>query len=138
MALGKNIKHLRELKGLARIDLARAAGKDDDQPIYALEKRDSTKSDMAPDLAKFFGVDLEILTREDLTGLSLEEIKALSSASSEEKEKARTLKLVPAPEIIDLISLYEQATAEGRKQIMRMARKVEKEELPQVTLVRHS
>lgn len=71
MALGKNIRRLRELAGIGRPALARAIGIDSQQPIYAIEKRDSSTSDLAPSLAKHFGIDLDVLLTEDLSGIDV-------------------------------------------------------------------
>lgn len=76
MALGKNVEHLRNLRAMSRGAVARAIGLDDDQPIYALEKRDSKRSNLAPALAKLFGVGLESLLEDDLTSLTAAEIGA--------------------------------------------------------------
>ncbi|QBP10448.1 hypothetical protein [Cupriavidus metallidurans] len=76
MALGKNIEHLRNLRGMSRGTVARGIGLDDDQPIYALEKRDSKRSNLAPALAKLFAVSLESLLEDDLTSLTAAEIGA--------------------------------------------------------------
>lgn len=74
MALGKNVEHLRNLRSMSRGAVARAIGLVDDQPIYALEKRDSKRSNLAPALAKLFHVSLESLLGDDLTSLSGDEI----------------------------------------------------------------
>jgi transcriptional regulator with XRE-family HTH domain len=70
MALGRNIKALRTLVGLSRPELAAALGLDPQkgqQRIYALEERDSSKSDLAPALATHFAVKLHALLEDDLT-----------------------------------------------------------------------
>jgi len=70
MALGRNIKALRTLLGYSRPQLAEALGLDPQkgqQRIYALEERDSTKSDLAPALSTFFAVKLHALLEDDLT-----------------------------------------------------------------------
>lgn len=74
MALGKNVEHLRTLRAMSRGAVARAIGLEDDQPIYALEKRDSKRSNLAPALAKLFSVSLESLLEDDLTSLTAVEI----------------------------------------------------------------
>lgn len=79
MALGKNVEHLRTLRAMSRGAVARAIGLEDDQPIYALEKRDSKRSNLAPALAKLFQVSLESLLDSDLTMLTLTEIEAQAS-----------------------------------------------------------
>lgn len=69
MALGRNIKALRTLVGMSRPELAAALGLDPQkgqQRIYALEERDSSKSDLAPALATHFGVKLRALLEDDL------------------------------------------------------------------------
>lgn len=75
MALGHNIKALRTLLGQSRPDLANALGLDPQkgqQRIYALEERDSSKSDLAPALATHFAVPLHTLIEDDLTGIDRE------------------------------------------------------------------
>lgn len=70
MALGRNVKALRTLLGLSRPELAVALGLDPQkgqQRIYALEERDSSKSDLAPALATHFGVKLLALLQDDMT-----------------------------------------------------------------------
>lgn len=93
MSLGKNVKHLRSLAGIALEPMAeamgmeRAAGR---QKIYALETRGSRKSDIASDLAKYFGVPVETLLNEDLTTLTLESwgaIKAETFQRAHQTEK---------------------------------------------------
>ncbi|MCW3657568.1 helix-turn-helix domain-containing protein [Burkholderia cenocepacia] len=72
MALGQNIKALRTLLGTSRPELATAIGLDPQkgqQRIYALEERDSSKSDLAPALATHFGVSLRALIEDDLSGI---------------------------------------------------------------------
>jgi SOS-response transcriptional repressor LexA/DNA-binding XRE family transcriptional regulator len=80
MALGKNIEYLRTLMGMKRPDVARGIGVDNDQAIYAIESRDSRRSEFAPELARFFGVPLDALLEENLVGMPLAEIKALGDA----------------------------------------------------------
>lgn len=76
MSLGNNVKHLRALADIAleplaeALGLERAAGR---QKIYALEKRGSKKSDIASDLARYFGFPVERLLSEDLTALTRDE-----------------------------------------------------------------
>ncbi|WP_250489955.1 S24 family peptidase [Caballeronia sp. INML2] len=83
MSLGKNVKHLRALADIAleplaeALGLERAAGR---QKIYALEKRESRKSDIASDLARYFGFPVERLLSEDLTSLTKDEWLAIRSA----------------------------------------------------------
>ncbi|AIO67275.1 helix-turn-helix transcriptional regulator [Burkholderia oklahomensis] len=77
MALGKNVARLRTLTGETRPDLARAIGIESQQPIYALESRDSSRSDLAPKLAKHFQIDLNVLLEDDLTHLDNAGLDAL-------------------------------------------------------------
>ncbi|UNI72061.1 hypothetical protein PhiBP821_21 [Burkholderia phage PhiBP82.1] len=77
MALGKNVARLRTLTGETRPDLARAIGIESQQPIYALEKHDSSRSDLAPQLAKHFRVDLNVLLEDDLSRLDSAGLDAL-------------------------------------------------------------
>lgn len=64
MAIGKNVRALRERKGLTFDAVARAVGTDA-QAISQMEKRDSKTSNYAVKLAEFFGVDLADLMSED-------------------------------------------------------------------------
>lgn len=65
MALGKNIKELREKKGLSQDDLsALTQGEVSQGAISALEKRDSASSEFVMSLAKA----LNVTARELLTG----------------------------------------------------------------------
>lgn len=77
MALGKNVQHLRKLAGVPRKAVARAIGLEEDQAIYAMETRDSVRSEFAPALAKYFELSLETLLTQDLTEMSGEEIEAM-------------------------------------------------------------
>lgn len=133
MALGKNIEHLRNELKLTRIAVAKAIGRDDDQAIYALETRDSNRSDMAPALAKFFEVDLEALVTQNLVGMKIAKIRATYPY----KEKKATVGLaaippaadsgmIPTQEALELIELYGRSTPEGRENIMMAARLAEK------------
>jgi transcriptional regulator with XRE-family HTH domain len=74
MALGKNVKLLREARGLTYEAVGKAVGTDG-QNIFNLEKRGSKVSKFAPALAQFFGVDLEVLTTKDLSYLSPEALR---------------------------------------------------------------
>jgi SOS-response transcriptional repressor LexA len=80
MALGKNIEHLRTQAGLGRPDLARRIDPDNAvqlaQAIYALETRDSVRSEYATALAEVFQVSLRALLDENMTDLSLDEIRS--------------------------------------------------------------
>jgi transcriptional regulator with XRE-family HTH domain len=82
MALGRNIRRLRDLLGETRPALARAIGIASQQPIYALEMRDSVRSDLAPVLAKHYGLDLEVLLTHDLSMLSADELNLLKEKST--------------------------------------------------------
>lgn len=134
--LGKNVLHLRAMRGLTRRVVADAIGIDDDQPIYALESRNSTRSEHAPALAKFFNVDLELLITRDLTGMTWEEIAQLSQESKLRPEGARdpfanrpravTEILhrqgdLNGEDVLKLIQWYIEATDEGRKSILDLA-----------------
>lgn len=77
MALGKNVQHLRKLAGLPRKTVARAIGLEEDQAIYAMETRDSVRSEFAPALAKYFGLSLEVLLTKDLTELDAAGVERL-------------------------------------------------------------
>lgn len=113
MALGKNIEHLRALHGMSRGAVARAIGLDDDQPIYALEKRDSKRSNLAPALAKLFRVGLEELLSDDLTSLTSVQVAAglqLPSSGSAEHPLAD-----------ELLATYGQLNSESKVELLRFA-----------------
>lgn len=135
MSLGENIAHLRRLKKLTRPDVARGIGIEDQQPIYALETRKSTRSEFAPALAKFFGVELNVLVTEDLTGLTLEQIEAMSRPSHARDRRASTADSATAKanaeiafskKLARLIDLFANSTDDGRDQIIMMAENAEK------------
>lgn len=54
-----------DARGIDYADIARGIGIEDSQPIWALVKRDSRKSQFAGPLAQFFNVPLERLVAED-------------------------------------------------------------------------
>lgn len=115
MALGKNVEHLRTLHSMSRGAVARAIGLEDDQPIYALEKRDSKRSNLAPALAKLFQVSLESLLSDDLTSLSADEIGAgLDSALVTERPEGNA-------EQGRLASAFEALSQSGRLELLRFA-----------------
>jgi len=90
MTLGKNVKRLRELAGVALEPMAEAMGMDraaGRQKIYALEARASKKSEIAPKLAEYFGISLDSLLSEDLSQLSLEDWEARKSAHHRSQER---------------------------------------------------
>jgi transcriptional regulator with XRE-family HTH domain len=112
MALGANVKRLREAAGLTQTQLAELAHMDQ-QAVAALEKRDSKSSSFALALAHALGVSID-----DLLGTG----------------QPKTLRIVETPastemstmEVLQLIDLYGHSTKTGRDQIMRMARSAEK------------
>ncbi|MGO4811116.1 hypothetical protein AB4156_16260 [Cupriavidus sp. 2MCAB6] len=115
MALGKNVEHLRNLRSMSRGAVARAIGLEDDQPIYALEKRDSKRSNLAPALAKLFQVSLESLLGDDLTSLSAEEIGAgVNSPLVTEHVSANA-------ELGQLTSAFEALSPPGQLELLRFA-----------------
>lgn len=75
MALGKNVKRLREARGLTLHAVAVSVGTDY-QNIFNLEKRDSKMSTFAPALAEFFGVRLDRLLSEDFA--PVDEVRPIS------------------------------------------------------------
>lgn len=67
MALGKNVKRLREAKGINQTTLAKMAGLSIGS-LSALENRDSVRSEFAPQLARALGVPVEeLITGETAT-----------------------------------------------------------------------
>lgn len=65
MALGKNVGRIMKARSLSYGDVARGIGITDTQPIWALVKRDSKKSEFAGRLADYFKVPLARLVAED-------------------------------------------------------------------------
>ncbi|TSE32080.1 helix-turn-helix domain-containing protein [Tepidimonas charontis] len=61
MALGRNIRLLREARGLSQVDLAKKAGIGDHRAISALEVRDSVRSQFTLQIAKALEVPPELL-----------------------------------------------------------------------------
>lgn len=147
MALGKNIEHLRKLSGYTRRSVARGIGLEDDQALYALESRDSARSEFAPALARFFSVDLEALITRDLTKYSKEELLNHSFGldhKSFDPTNARALEnleLVPAhvnqrpvrapmqsdisafaEQAAELLRLFAKASPSGRNLVLDAAR----------------
>lgn len=127
--LGHNVKHLRELLKLPRSAVAAGIGIDDDQAIYALESRNSVRSEFAPALAVYFSVDLAILTTEDLTGLSIEEVRAKGMAKGGRKFALKSQAdnaVVNAADVERLFSLFARSTPDARKEILIFAESAEK------------
>jgi transcriptional regulator with XRE-family HTH domain len=113
MALGKNIEHLRTLLGFSRGVVARSIGLDDDQPLYALEKRDSRRSNLAPALAKFFNVPLEALLEHDLTKLT-------SADLADKVEPAPQLEKLVGDKA-SLLRVFDALDKNGQAELLRYA-----------------
>lgn len=113
MALGKNVEHLRNLRAMSRGAVARAIGLDDDQPIYALEKRDSKRSNLAPSLAKLFSVSLESLLEDDLTSLTAAELNSSPRHQVRVQDKA--------DDSARLAAIYEELGDSSRTELVRFA-----------------
>ncbi|MFC7515064.1 helix-turn-helix transcriptional regulator [Herbaspirillum sp. GCM10030257] len=124
MALGKNVEHLRKLAGLTRQAVAKGIGIEGDQAIYALESRDSARSEFAPALAKFFSVDLDALITRDFTELSAEEIRMLapSSVSVVSNDPDESNITAFSEQAAELLRLFGLASAAGRRTILTSAR----------------
>jgi hypothetical protein len=65
VSLGRNIGKLVKARRLSYGEVARGIGIEDAQPIWALVKRNSKKSDFAGRLATYFGVPVERLIADD-------------------------------------------------------------------------
>lgn len=65
VSLGKNIGKLVQARRLSYGEVARGIGIEDAQPIWALVKRNSKKSEFAGRLATYFGVPVERLIADD-------------------------------------------------------------------------
>lgn len=113
MALGKNVEHLRTLRSMSRGAVARAIGLDDDQPIYALEKRDSKRSNLAPALAKLFEVSLEALLEEDLSQATLSNLPT--------QKRARPNSAIGSEGMQQLAEAYQALDESGRNELLRFA-----------------
>lgn len=124
MALGKNIRRLRELRNETRPALARAIGIDSQQPIYALEKRDSTMSELAPRLAAHFDVDLQVLLEKDLANITNDQLEALRTSKNFPSDGSRISDLTSrlertSPEMLTAVSdLLDLAPADAAKVIV--------------------
>ncbi|MGF6764027.1 transcriptional regulator with XRE-family HTH domain [Paraburkholderia sp. GAS33] len=81
MALGKNVQRLRELLEMTRPQFAEALGLDHNGPqkIYALETRDSKRSDLATRIAHYFGITTEALIDHDLGNVDMSGWAALKA-----------------------------------------------------------
>lgn len=110
MALGKNIKRIRESKNLSQEQLSElTGGKVSQGAISALEKRDSTSSRHAPLLAKALNVKLSELHGEDeyeLTPEIINHIKVLQSLP----DYARTEVIRDAIKTAELITKAQSST----------------------------
>lgn len=113
MALGSNVRKFRERAGLTQTQLAERAGMDQ-QALAALEKRDSKSSQFTPNLALALGVSID-----RLLGTPQDELQ---------KKEPDAGNLVRPEEILQLITLFSEATEDGRAHILRMARQAEKQE----------
>lgn len=114
MALGRNIKTLRNLLGITRPELAHALGLDPQkgqQRIYALEERDSSKSDLAPALSTHFAVPLHMLLEEDLTDIDK---AAYSKIVDETQDGLHTL----VEEVGDVIGTAVRSLSPKSKQLV--------------------
>lgn len=65
VSLGRNIGKLVKARRLSYGEVARGIGIEDAQPIWALVKRNSKKSEFAGRLASYFGVPVERLIADD-------------------------------------------------------------------------
>lgn len=65
VSLGRNIGKLVKARRLSYGEVARGIGIEDAQPIWALVKRNSRKSEFAGRLATYFGVPVERLIADD-------------------------------------------------------------------------
>jgi transcriptional regulator with XRE-family HTH domain len=65
VSLGRNIGKLVKARRLSYGEVARGIGIEDAQPIWALVKRNSKKSEFAGRLATYFGVPVERLIADD-------------------------------------------------------------------------
>lgn len=114
MALGQNIKRLREAQGLTREELAvKTGGKVTQGIITALEKRDSKASQYAAQIAAALGVSVDVL----LTG----------EGQPVEKPSAPTL----TPKHQALLGLFDGLTQRQQEDLIRelQEKKQQNEEL---------
>lgn len=99
---------------MSRGAVARAIGLEDDQPIYALEKRDSKRSNLAPALAKLFAVSLESLLQDDLTALSAVDVSTTLDQPQTKFEKE-------AGQSDALLSAFQRLSEDGKLELQRFA-----------------
>lgn len=119
MAIGKNVKLLREQKGLTFDAVAKAVGTDA-QAISQMEKRGSKTSNYAAQLAKFFGVSLE-----DLLSEAFDIEQALNKTPSVASQPLAQLQWV-TPEEADLLSLFRACADAERGTVFSIARSLPK------------
>lgn len=124
MTLGENIKVLRDLKDVTFEAIGLAVGTDG-QNIFNLVKRKSKKSEFAPKLATYFGVDLVDLMSKDLAALSKSELEAFIKGKPKLQlapEIQSEERPVTLDEAMELLALFEQADRRGRTFIMDTAK----------------
>lgn len=114
MALGSNVRKLREAARLTQTQLAELAGMDQ-QALAALEKRDSKSSSFAPALAKALNVSLN-----QLLGID-DDAKSPAANGNHPHARNDGIDEEALERFQRLVSIYWHASETKQKQILRMA-----------------
>lgn len=118
---GKNLKYLREKRGLDQSDIAELLGRRSTSSISEWESEKYTpKVGVLNDLAKFFNVSMSDLMSKDL---------AAEENSSEDKEIAQLMEeLHKNPELRILMSTSSKVTAESLRMLINLAQNMKEKE----------
>jgi transcriptional regulator with XRE-family HTH domain len=92
--IGRNLKHLRKLRKLTQQDLADQLGINRSNIGAYEECRAAPKYDTLRDMSDFFGVSMDNLVKEDLSGLDEDDLKMLRETSGTDVE-GRHLRILP-------------------------------------------
>lgn len=110
MALGKNVKTLRERRGWTLKDLSKRSGGVPAGSIGALEVRDSARSEFAVRLAQALGVDVSDLMDGDVTNQPLAPVDIAQAAT---KSVADTALICPIDQALQAIAALMQSLPEN-------------------------
>ena len=125
MALGSNIKRLREAKAWTQTELGVKAmlGENGQQIINALEKRDSKSSSYAPAIAHALGVSLEELLSGSPTNRSNEARAVLTIVENPEEPSPRSI----SDQMMTLLAVSQQLTPDALDAVLDFARSMAKQ-----------
>lgn len=115
MSLGSNVEKLMQARGLNYPDVARGIGIDDTQPIWALVKRKSKKSQFAGKLAEFFKIPLERLMAEDF---EVGEESRFQDARIKADNNKRAAEGSEAEKLLVVIRTFLDTNSQGRHDIL--------------------